>query len=219
MIKFILFSVSIALLILGIFIFLKEESFALVSNPLIEQKLPLQEEALLPIKSNLHTYISPSQKTRNAQKEIDTPLAKNIEMYETLSIAEASLHQKPRSYVKAISAIRIHKINIQKGDTLVLPNIEGVDYEILIAYVDTNQDGSKSITGSYSDEGIPYTTTITQSSTDSFISLATAVGMYEIETLNQIGYVYKTQDIRKVMQPFPVDDAIILPSPSLSQAL
>lgn len=219
MIKFVLFLVSMALLLLGIFLSLKEEHFTLLSPPLTEQNPPLQEDTLLAIKSNIQVYITPSQKMRNTEEVIDKAPGNTIKMYETLSIAEALLHHKPRSYVKAISAIRIQTQNIQKGDTLVLPNIEGVDYEILIAYVDINQDASKSITGSYSDEGIPYTTTITQSSTDSFISLATAVGMYEIETVNQIGYVYKTQDIRKVMQAYPIDDAIILPSPSLSQAL
>jgi hypothetical protein len=216
MIKVVLFIVSIALILLGLFIFMQKESpLPSLSHEVIE-KVALPQQASLPIKTNVQSHISEKSYHIEQKGTLDNPLSQTLEVYETLSLEEALLFHKPRSYVKAISAIRIPNKNIKKGDTLILPNIEGVDYSILISHVDKNHDGSRSITGSYTDEDIPYTTTMTQSSTNTFISLATPQGSYEIETFQEIGYIYKSNEIRQYMQPKAINDGIILPPPSTS---
>ena len=149
-------------------------------------------------------------KENKDQKEIKKVVMKVV-MYETLSSAEASLRTKPRHAIAHVSAIAMQKHILQAKDTLVFPNIEGLDYTIKISHVMTHNDGSTSTTGAYIDEGITYTTTITQSDTQSFISLATAQGLYEIEASNGVGYIYRTDAIRQYLQSKPLNDTIILP--------
>jgi hypothetical protein len=152
----------------------------------------------------------------------DTHDTKVYTMYETLTIEEASLTIKPRSYVSPISAIHIEQqpTSTQKvGDTLSFPNIEGHDYSITISSIYHNNDGSTTTTGSYQDEGIQYTTTITQTQDESYINLSTAQGLYEMESSNNVGYVYRTDAIRKSMQDPNVNDFILLPPPNSSTQL
>jgi hypothetical protein len=137
-------------------------------------------------------------------------------MYETLSIDEAKLVTAPRKHITPIAAIRIdNDVNagLKPHDTLLLPDINGIDYTLKVSYVQKHADGSITTTSSYVDEGIKYTTTITQSDNESFISLSSAQGLYEIETSNGVGYIYQTNDIRKQMQRPNVNDVIILPIP------
>lgn len=74
--------------------------------------------------------------------------------------------------------------------------------------------GEVTTTGKFEDEGIAYTTTITMSKVSSFMTLSTPKGLYEIETQNDIGYIYKTSDIRSHLQKTDTDDFIVLPVPS-----
>jgi hypothetical protein len=155
--------------------------------------------------------------SHDLQKEQESPsvqtLSSKVPLYQTLSIEEASLHHKPRSYVAPVGAVELLSLDLHRGDTLLLPDIEGVDYALDITDIYPHNDGSKSITGRYYDEGIGYTTTITYAKSGSFISLSTTNGSYEIETQEQIGYIYRTHEIRKKMHPNPIDDGIILSTP------
>ncbi|MDQ7084126.1 MAG: hypothetical protein Q9M36_03985 [Sulfurovum sp.] len=134
-------------------------------------------------------------------------------VYRTLSIEEASLSIKARPSITPIMAIELHKQAYHVGDRLILPDIQGLDYKLTVTHVQTHSNHSVSISARYHDEGIPYSTTMTQSPSQSFASVSTAQGMYEIETQNGIGYIYRTQDIRQHLQPNPIDDVIILPLP------
>jgi hypothetical protein len=141
------------------------------------------------------------------QEEIEIP-----SMYKILSMEEAISVTKPRRNITPITAIEIETKQLKKNDILKLPDIEGVDYEITITSIQTNASSITS-TGSFTDEGIKYSTTITQSNNESFITLSTPKGTYEIETRNGVGYIYSTQDIRKHLQKGTKDDVIILPIP------
>ena len=136
-------------------------------------------------------------------------------MYKILSMEEATSITKPRKNITPITAIELETKKLKKlkkNDILKLPDIEGVDYEITITSMQTNASSITS-TGSFTDEGIKYSTTITQSNNESFITLSTPKGTYEIETQNGVGYIYNTQDIRKHLQKGIKDDVIILPIP------
>ena len=137
-------------------------------------------------------------------------------MYEILSLEEAKLTTKPRKNIRPIEAISLASTNTEElkvNDTLTLPNIEGIDYTIVVSSIVKNSDDSHSLTGQFKDEGIAYTTTITKSPQSSYITLSTPQGIYEIETENGVGYIYKTSDIRKHLQKPNVNDVIILPIP------
>jgi hypothetical protein len=134
----------------------------------------------------------------------------SIEIYHSISIIEAKLSYAPRPFIKPIMALRINAEKVKLGDTLSLENIEGLDYTFRVSYIQPHKDGSQSITARYTDEAIPYTMTMTQSSIDTFITFATPKGSYEIEAYKGVGYVYKTQDIRQYLSPNPIDDSIML---------
>jgi len=207
--KVILFITSITLVLLAFFSYTKEEKIQIKAE-VLEEKNIVQNKTSRQNNQNTNPRKHQKKDVSSSQATITSATS----LYQSLSIEEVALHHKPRSYVKAIAAIAIAKKSIAVGDTLILANIEGIDYEIFISDVAKNEDGSQSITGAYSDEGIAYTTTITQAENESFISLATAQGAYEIETQDTLGYIYRTQDIRKAMQPSPKNDEIILPLPS-----
>ena len=140
-------------------------------------------------------------------------------LYEILSLEEAKLTTKPRKNITPIEAISLstsHTEELKVNDTLTLPNIEGVDYTIVISSVVKNSDDSHSLTGHFKDEGISYTTTITKSTQSSYITLSTPQGTYEIETQDGVGYIYRTSDIRKHLQKPNVNDVIVLPIPQES---
>jgi len=141
-------------------------------------------------------------------------------LYEPLSIEEAQLETLPRKNITPIGAIRINHTmaQLKPNDTLTLSDVEGSDYTLTVQSIHTNNDGSTSTTANYEDEGITYTTTITQSDKSSFINLSTTNGLYEIETNTDTGYIYKTIDIRKQLQSRTPDDVIILPIPQTTSA-
>ena len=170
------------------------------------------------------TTVHPSDKKK---KPIGTPeISKNIPvntpsshthvLYNTLPLDEARLSTKEKRHIKPVSAISLNTdtfTSMQKGDTLTLPDIEGLDYTLTVIDVQTYENGATSTTAKYEDEGVTYTTTITHSTDETFITLATAQGLYEIETEAGTGYVYNSSDIRKQLQRSHGNDVVILPIP------
>ena len=160
----------------------------------------------------IHQVLKNENKNPTSKEEEE----ENI-LYEVLSIDEAKLTTMPRKNIRPIEAIRIQNTHIgtlQVNDTLTLPNIEGIDYTLTISSTQTHNDGSVTTTGKFEDEGISYTTTITMSNKSSFMTLSTPKGLYEIETQDDTGYIYKTSDIRRHLQKTDKDDFIVLPVPS-----
>ncbi len=215
--KRILFILLVALILLGLLFYTiqsKENTLSHRDKKNRVTKNTIQDSSQNNIYSQSIKKENKLYKQKNVQvaKENKEKLKiKKVVMYETLSSAEASLKTKPRHAIAHVSAIAMQKHILQAKDTLVFPNIEGLDYTIKISHVMTHNDGSTSTTGAYIDEGITYTTTITQSDTQSFISLATAQGLYEIEASNGVGYIYRTDAIRQYLQSKPLNDTIILP--------
>ena len=154
--------------------------------------------------------------TQTKQKEEEHTLKEGSSyqealLFEPLTLEEAKLTTLPRANVEPLMAVTItnHALtSLNKGDTLTLTDIEGYDYPLTIRSVTTYDDGTISTTGVYSDEGIDYTTTITQAKGTSYITLSTPRGIYEIETKNDVGYVYSANEIRKRLQRGHKDDTI-----------
>jgi hypothetical protein len=216
--KWLIFVSLIASILLGLIVYINITKVSL--SPIVETEISKKiikhsKEVIKNTERNqsIQNYSSANIKEEKLVKKENNSIGKTLEIYEVISMLEASMGYKPRPFIKPTTAIRMNRDNLEVGDTLILPDLEGTDYTVIISAISTNNDGSKSITGSYSDEGISYTTTMTQSSTVSFVTLATAQGSYEIATYNGIGYVYRTQDIRKHLQPSPKNDGIILDLP------
>ena len=141
---------------------------------------------------------------------------KQITMYEILTLDEAKLTTKVRKNIQPVASIRISNTitnELTPNNVILFSDIEGVDYPIRISDVKKHNDGSVTATGSYEDEGISYTTTITQSENESFITLSSAQGLYEIEAINGVGYIYRADEIRRTIQKHNFNDFIVLPIP------
>jgi len=184
------------------------------------ESTPPPESKYIPLVTSPDEVIPVKSKPDKPKKEKTVKTVKRSSqdkfIYETITIEEAELKVQARKNITPIAAIEMRDYSIgtlQPDDTLLMPDIEGIDYTIKVTNVVKNSDGSITATGSYSDEGIRYTTTITRSQKVSFINLSTAQGSYEIETRNGVGYIYKTQSIRKQMQDTHLDDRIVLPLP------
>jgi len=137
-------------------------------------------------------------------------------LYETLPLEEADIISKEKRHIKPVTAITLNTdtfSSLQTGDTLTLPDIDGIDYTLTVVDVQTYDNGATSTTAKYEDEGVTYTSTITHSANETFITLATAQGMYEIEAEQGTGYVYDSSHIRKQMQRPDKSDVIVLPVP------
>jgi len=129
---------------------------------------------------------------------------------------EAQLTIKPRKYIQPVGAIHLnntHLTSLKYNDTFVLTDIEGIDYTMTVADIQKHNDESITTTGIYHDEGITYTTTITHTDQESFITLSTPQGIYEIETKDGIGYIYRSDAIRRQMHDSTKKDVIVLPIP------
>jgi cytoskeletal protein RodZ len=169
-----------------------------MTHPSFKQNKPLK---------NSETYEDTTSKTASTQTHL---------LYETLPLEEANMITKEKRHIEPVSAIKLNTdtfSSLQTGDSLTLPDIDGIDYTLTVVDVQTYDNGATSTTAKYEDEGVTYTTTITHSSNETFITLATAQGMYEIEAEQGTGYVYDSSHIRKQMQRPGKSDVIVLPVP------
>ena len=184
---------------------------------LLPQVTNTQKEHLVvstppPKKNTTHIFKENSPQENSSEEEYQEEIPS---IYKILSMEEAISVTKPRKNITPLTAIEMETQQLQKlkkNDTLKLPDIEGVDYEVTITSIQKNASSVTS-TGSFTDEGIRYSTTITQSNKESFITLSTPKGTYEIETRNGVGYIYRIQDIRQHLQKGNKNDVIILPIP------
>lgn len=160
----------------------------------------------------------PSKKSPQTSETLasEIPSTQMHVLYKTLPLEEAKLITKEKRHIQPITAIALNKdtfSNLKTGDTLTLPDIDGIDYTLNVIDLQTHKNGATSTTAQYEDEGVTYTTTITHSENETFITLATAQGMYEIETSQGVGYVYESSQIRKQLQHSRKNDVIVLPVP------
>ncbi len=208
--------IALIILVLVAFLYYTSETEA-KTIPANTAVLPQDDDKFSSVPSKIvKENITPKLTDNSTSSQIILTEKTEIHMYESLTLEEAQLTTKPRKHIQAIAAIQINreKLNhLKLKDTLLLTDIEGMDYPLTITNIQTNNDASVSTTGTYIDEGITYTTTMTLSENESFISLSTPKGLYEIETSNGVGYIYRTQDIRKQMQSSSINDVIILPIP------
>lgn len=188
-------------------------------NTFTKESVQTTTSTPVPIVQSNISKKSPQNKSienNSPMQEEKTETATPVTMHTIISMEEARSQTSPRKNITPVAAIEMQTEQLEKlkvNDTLKLPDIDGFDYSIKITSVQSNNDGSISITGAYRDEGINYTTTITQSEQETFINLPTPRGSYEIETSHGVGYIYATKDIRKQLQRRHTNDVIIRPIP------
>jgi len=122
-----------------------------------------------------------------------------------------ALKMKKLPNTEPIMAIQMkqNKIkNMHIGDTVILPNINGLTYKLKIGTHTISKRGNTSVSGKFTDNGISYSAIITEGKTSAFISMNTPEGTYEIELMNGIGFIYQSADMDKGMIDYSKSDMI-----------
>jgi hypothetical protein len=137
---------------------------------------------------------------------------KSYTIFEEIDIDSVRLELEPIAGVKPLAAFRMKQNTIKEialGDTILLPSIDGNSYELTITHKEVSPRGNVSIDGSFTEDGIHYSAILTEGSHAAFISMHTPEGTFEIELLNGIGYVYKSNDINQAKIDYGKSDEVI----------
>lgn len=203
-----IFIVVLLLISAGIFLYISE------GQSIRSKKKPQQSDKNITI-SKIHQHTTKITQMPKVQVD-EKDDREEVSMYKMISVEEAKLTTKARKNMQPVAAIQLNQSienELVPNNTIYFSDIEGADYPIRLSEIKKNNDGSLTATGAYEDEGITYTTTITYSDNVSFITLSSSQGLYEIETSNGVGYIYRADEIRKQIKNPSPSDFILLPVP------
>jgi hypothetical protein len=136
----------------------------------------------------------------------------DIFVYEDMD--ELATRVAPKSGIKPVVALSIEQGAIKSleiGDTVVLPVVGDIYYEMEITQKTVYPNNSISVDGTFSEDGIEYTAILTEGESSSFVSMTTPQGAYEVEIFSELGYMYSVNDIQKVRIDSSVSDTIEVP--------
>ena len=188
---------TVLLILLILYIFYSDESTTKLQTKDANILQQVNKIDMGPINSTSYTHTTDDTKMDNIIEE-NYPKNQSYSIFEELDMDSVRLNMEPIEGVEPISALRMKKNTIKEielGDTIFLPSIEGSTYELTITHKDISPRGNISIDGSFSENGVKYTTILTEGSKAAFISMNTPEGTYEVELLDGIGYVYANSDI------------------------
>lgn len=143
--------------------------------------------------------------------EVEEIEHKTIDIFEEESIDDIKTIIEPMSDVMPVGALRMQKgmiANIKVGDTLLLPSIDGINYELKITHHSVSKTGNVSLDGRYVENDVVYRTILTEGNNAAFISMMAPTGTYEIELQDGIGYIYAVADIENAMIDYSQSDVM-----------
>ena len=138
------------------------------------------------------------QETGEETTDIIEESVSTISPFTEESIDDMKLETQPLQGIDPIAAISMEKNSITHskiGDTILLPSIEGSNYEMIVKDKSTSATGNVSIHGDYMENGITYHSILTEGKGASFISMTTPTGTYEINLIQGKGYIYASSEI------------------------
>ena len=116
--------------------------------------------------------------------------------------------------VLPVGAIRMQQgmlANLQVGDSIQLPSIDGTSYALQITNRSVSDTGNVSVDGSYMENEVTYRSILTEGKHSAFISMSTPTGTYEVELHDGIGYIYAVADIENAKIDFTKSDVMEVP--------
>ncbi|HEO97898.1 MAG TPA: hypothetical protein ENO02_01205 [Epsilonproteobacteria bacterium] len=116
--------------------------------------------------------------------------------------------------VKPIEAFTLKTGSIKKlrkGDTIVLPEINNIEYELKVSDRQKNADGSITLRAEIVDDDSISFSLMTEGQNTAFITLSSPEGTYQLEVYNGNGYVYDTNDIKRARIDYSKTDAMLPP--------
>ena len=193
-----LFVSTILLISLVLYIFYSKESPTKMQVKSIT--VPKTNETNTPlINSSTQTYTT-NKNSIETDIEESYPNNKSYSIFEEIDIDSLRLTMKPMKDVEPIAALQMKRNIIKEmevGDTIVLPSIEGNSYELIVTHKKVSSRGNVTIDGNFMENGINYSAIMTEGHDATFISMNTPEGTYEMELLHGTGYIYANSDINK----------------------
>ena len=170
---------------------------------------PLEDENISELASLEKLDLNLSNEKIEIQKIDETPIMnKNIyteiDKDELLKSLPIKRKVQPRFAIQLTQG-SIHKLNV--GDTITLPNVGQVEYEATISKKIVHDNGSVSVTGNINGES-SYAVVLTEGKKNSYATINTPEGSFEIETINGQGYIYSVEDLENRLIDPNKDDFI-----------
>lgn len=152
----------------------------------------------------------------NSLKELEIKeFEESLEIYEDIDIEELEREMPTKKLVKPVLGITIKEKSIAKlniGDTIKLPEINSFQYEAKITEKITHKNGSVSVTGNLlPKENKQYSIIFTEGKKNTYASISTPEGAFDIETINGKGYVYSVKEMDKKYIDKSKEDFILVP--------
>jgi len=154
-----------------------------------------------------------SRKVRKKKIENISLHEQNNAIFKEIDIDTIRSILSPIKGVEPLLALRMKQHTLKEmvlGNTLVLPNINGVSYTLDITHKEVSSRGNTSIDGHFTENGVKYTAVLTEGDKATFISMSTPEGTYEIELLNGIGYAYSVNDIENEKIDYDKSDELAI---------
>lgn len=156
------------------------------ANPLLE----INEEAFVEAYERL---IKADHHARNNQHPTSQENALTVQLRETVSPPFP-----PKKGVKPMESVAFDPeqlAQLQIGDTIHLPIIEGTEHTLNITQKTLHANGSVTLRASIANEEESYTSTLTQGKQLSYATIATPNGLFQLEAIEGEGYLYSMNAI------------------------
>lgn len=190
----------------------KAEEVKVLTNSPTQTK----EETTKPAKVVVSKKAEPKKEAKEVKSakgkyNIKKPVA-YTDVFEDADMEEMKTKLKTKPKVEPLLAYTLKKGSIKNlfaGDTLVLPEINGVQHTLKVEASKTNANGIVTARANIEGEDAEYYAIMTEGAKTSFITLNTSEGVYEFETINGNGYVYSATEMHNNMNDFSQSDAVV----------
>lgn len=131
--------------------------------------------------------------------------------FETADLEEALAEHSPKRGISPIGAFKLGCGEISKlrhGDTISLPQVNGIGYNAKVKRRQKNTNGTITLTAGLEHEDKKYYSVITEGRESVLITLVSPEGSFEMEHYNGSGYIYSTADINNSMMDYSKTDGV-----------
>ncbi|SMF36309.1 hypothetical protein SAMN02745866_02324 [Alteromonadaceae bacterium Bs31] len=111
---------------------------------------------------------------------------------------EKTINEKPSiplsEQVKSYEVVKLEGVkNLRPaiGDTVKVPLLDGAEVEVVVSHVEINKNGDYIWSGHVKGFGDSYPVTMTIGKHSAFASITTIDGSYSMESVNELGWLYK----------------------------
>jgi len=185
----------------------------------IQSETKKSENKALPTQTIITQALKPISSTKEIKKE-HKPIyfikedVKIDNAFESVDIDTMKYEIPHKKGVEPIAAFTYKPGTIKtlrKGDSIILPEINNIKYELKVTKTKLNQDGSKTVTANIDGGNSVNFALLTEGKNTAFMTLNSPEGVYQVEIFNGKGYVYNSRDIAHAYIDYSKSDEVYPP--------